>query len=83
MALAQLPAAFGPLVSLVDSHFFCQIHTFQTREAFGCRQRFRFINVVASNNAAVLGAFFTQDAGQATGVDIGDTDHVVALEIGR
>lgn len=40
-----------------------------------------FIELLAGQDATGLGAFFTQDAGQLAGVDVGDANDVVGLEV--
>ncbi len=79
----QVPDRRTPLVGFLGADDFRQIHALQTRETARCGDG-RFLgNVVAGQDATVLRAFFAQDAGQATGVDTGDGNNVVGLQVIR
>ncbi len=80
-ALVQRPGALLPAIGLRRCDFFRQIHPFQSRERLRFLQRQRRIRVVARDDAAVLRPFFTQQARQLAGVDIGDAHHVIALQV--
>ena len=75
---AQRPFAFGPFVGFFAGNFFCQV--FANHAAERGDEFLRFFNrgVRAGQNRAALCAFFTQQRGQAAGVDVGDGDGFVA-----
>ena len=79
--LAKLPAPFGPVVRLTNRYLFGQIHPLQTGEGAGLFESIGFIDLFPGQNAASLSAFLAQDAGQFTGVDVGDANDVVRLEV--
>ena len=78
---AQFPFAFGPFVSFCAGNFFCQVfadHAAECGNQFLC-----FFNrsVRTGQDCTALRAFFTQQGGQAAGIDIGDGDGFVAYQI--
>ncbi|MCY1433135.1 hypothetical protein D9M71_491560 [compost metagenome] len=79
----QLPHTGAPLVTFLGGDDLGQVHALQAREATGSGDGRFFADVVTRQNAAVLGALFTQDSGQATGVDAGDGNDIVGLEVLR
>ena len=80
-ALAQRPGTLHPGIRLSDADHLGQIHAFQAGEVAGCSDGVIGIGALARHDAAVLCAFLTQDTGEATGVDVGDADHTVLLQI--
>ena len=78
----ELPHAGAPLITLGSGDFLGQVHALEAREAARQFQCFLFSGVVAHQNAAILRAFLTQDAGQATGIDTGDGHGAVLFQIG-
>ncbi|MNM58894.1 hypothetical protein D3C81_701360 [compost metagenome] len=79
--LAELPATLGPAVGFADGHFLGQIHPLQTGEGAGLAQGMGFIELLAGQDATGLGTLLAQDAGQFAGVDVGDANDVVRLEV--
>ncbi|MNO86422.1 hypothetical protein D3C76_778180 [compost metagenome] len=79
----QLPHAGAPLVAFLGGNDLGQVHALQAREGAGSGDGGFFADVVTGEDATVLSALFTQDSGQATGVDAGDGDDVVGLEVLR
>ena len=78
---AQFPFAFGPFVSFCAGNFFCQIFTNHAAE---CGNQFLcFFNrgICTGQDCTALRAFFTQQGGQAAGIDVGDGDGFVAYQI--
>ena len=78
---AQRPFAFGPFVGFCAGNFFCQIFADHAAERGDEFLRFFNRGVRAGQNRAALCAFFTQQGGQAAGVDVGDGDGFVAHQI--
>ena len=79
----QRPAPLRPAVGFCGGHFLRQIHAVEARERFRFFQRQLRIRAIAGDDAAVLRAFFAQQAGQLTGIDIGNRHDIVALQIRR
>ena len=79
--LAELPATFCPAVGFAHGHFFREIHPLEAGEGAGLFEGMGFIELLAGQDATGLGAFLTQDAGQLAGVDVGDANDVVRLEV--
>ena len=79
----QRPAPLRPAVGFCGRHFLRQIHTVEARERFRFFQRQLRVRTVAGDDAAVLRAFFTQQTGQLTRIDIGNRHDVMALQIRR
>ena len=77
----QIPHAGAPFVWLVAGDFLGQIHALEAGEAARQFQGLFFGGVVTHQNAAILRAFLTQDAGQATGIDTGDGDGAIFLQV--
>ena len=74
----KFPTAFLPGIGLFGADTLGEIHAAQPRERARARQRRFLINLAAfagRDDAAVLGAFFPQQARQPAGVDAGDADH--------
>ena len=77
------PAALGPAERLGGARLPCQVHALQARKALGRRQGRLLVELDPGHQAAILGALFAQDAGQAARVDVADghdalTDQIVA-----
>src|SRR5690606_16769221 len=53
----------------------------EATEGLGSGNGGTFIDSVTSHQAAVLGALFPQDPGQAAGVDVGDAHNIVVAQI--
>ncbi len=79
--LAKLPAPFGPVVRLANRDLFGQVHPLQTGEGARLFEGKPFIYLLTRQDAASLSAFLAQDAGQFAGVDVGDANDVVGLEV--
>jgi len=85
VATLQRPLALLPLVAFAGADDLGQVHAGQARE--GARLGHRGLGVErlarrGGHDAARLGAFLAQHAGQLAGVEPGDGDHVLGLEVG-
>ncbi len=84
VAAAQLPLGFGEVVGLLDRHDLGQVHAGQARERARQFERLRFVRLVAlgaGDDGAGLGALLAQEAGQLAGIDAGDRDDVLGLQV--
>jgi hypothetical protein len=73
-----------PLVHFRHGDDFCQVHARQAREAacqFQCLLHGRLVALHAGHDGAGLGALLAQHAGQLAGVDTGDGDDVLGLQV--
>ncbi|MCY1292362.1 hypothetical protein D9M70_415830 [compost metagenome] len=77
----QVPHAGAPLVALGGADHLGQVHAFQAGEAARQLQGLFLGGVVAGEDAAVLRALLAQDAGQPAGIDAGDGDGAVFLQV--
>ncbi len=77
----QAPDTGTPLVTLLHADFLGQVHALQAGEAARQLQRLLFGRVGTSQDAAVLRTFLAQDTGQATGINAGDGNGAVGLEV--
>ncbi|MNN22188.1 hypothetical protein D3C81_1355370 [compost metagenome] len=82
VAFAQRPFGLGPLVRLLDRNHLGQVHAGQAGERAGQVDGLLHV-VLASQDAAVLGALLAQDAGQLAGIDAGDRHHLFLLQVVR
>src|SRR5690606_279885 len=77
----QIPEAGTPLVALLNADLLGQVHALEAREAARQLQRLLFGRVSSSQDATVLSPFLAQDASQTTGIDAGDGDGIVFLQV--
>ena len=77
------PAALGPVEGFLHRDFLRQVHPLETGKGPGLVQRGGLVDSLSRHQAAILGALVPQDPGQATGIDVGDGDDVVAPEVIR
>ncbi len=81
-AVGRLPGTFAPDAGFVRARFTRQIHAVETGKparTLDCLVGTR----ITGDDAAVLGAFLAQQAGQAPGIDAGDGDHAAAGQVIR
>ena len=77
------PGALDPLVGRPGADHAGQVHPGESRK-FACLRHGGFgIDILAGHQTAGLGPLLAQDAGQPTGVDVGDRHHVPRLQILR
>nr|GEU28458.1 hypothetical protein [Tanacetum cinerariifolium] len=84
VALAQRPFGVDEFVRGLHRHDLRQVHAVQARERTGQVQRLRrrrLIALRAHQDGAGLRALFAQDAGQLAGIDTGDGDDVLGLQV--
>ncbi len=85
VALAQRPVALAPFVTLGAADFLGQVHALEAGElARRCQRTLGGIvafGIGSGENRPVLRALVAQDARQPARVDIGDGQHVLALEV--
>ena len=75
LAAVQVQLALGPGIGLAGADHPGQVHAAQARELARCFQRLVHLDAFAGHQRAILGAAFTQDAGELAGVDAGDGHH--------
>ncbi len=78
-ALPPPPGAFGPVAALGGGHDLGQVMALHALEGAGQLQR--ALGVLAHHDAGAQGAFLAQDAGQFAGIDAGDGDHALRLQV--
>ena len=78
----QRPFPLAPLVGRLDGDDLRQIHAGKTGEGFCFSNGLGLINR-SGHDATGLGALFAQHAGQRTGIDAGDGNDAMLLEIVR
>ncbi|MCY1508168.1 hypothetical protein D9M68_424690 [compost metagenome] len=79
----QVPHAGAPFVTLGAGNHLGQVQPLHARETARQFEGFFFGGIVASEDAAVLRTLLAQDTGQTAGIDAGNGDGAVFLQVVR